>query len=101
MFQAYFDALKNKRDTINALAIEKQNRIAQDHIPDIDEQKAFLSSMNSYLGIMKHYKTYKLRKEMIFKHLSGWWFNFVYLSGGISKFVLKQKPTKILKRSEK
>ncbi len=72
-------------------AIEKQNIVARDHKPNREEQKVFLSSMNSYLGIMKHYKTYKLRKGMIFKHLSGWWWNYVYLSGGISKFVLKRK----------
>ena len=47
--------------------------------------------MNSYLGIMKHYKTYKLRKEMIFKTLSGWWWNLFFLTGGVSKFVLKRK----------
>ena len=72
-------------------AIEKQNAIARDHKPKQEEQKAFLSSMNSYLGIMKHYKSYKLRKDMIFENLSGWWWNYVYLSGGIEKFVLKQK----------
>lgn len=44
-------------------AIEEQNKIARDHKPAPEEQHAFQSSMNSYLGIMKHYKTYKLRKE--------------------------------------
>jgi len=71
-FEAYFACRSNKQNTINA----------------------FLSSMNSYLGIMKHYKTYKLRKMMLFKNLSGWWWNYVYLSGGIAKFVLRQKATK-------
>lgn len=93
-------------------AIEKQNKIARDHSPrginksnfinsrtqsiqrgkpTKEEQQAFQSSMNSYLGIMKHYKSYKLRKEMIFKNLSGWWWNYVYLSGGIAKFKIKTK----------
>jgi len=91
-------------------AIEKQNRIVRDHSPcgikrsfgkaipqgkpTQEEKAAFLSSMNSYLGIMKHYKSYKLRKQMIFKNLSAYWFNHVYLSGGIAKFVLKVKPKK-------
>jgi len=75
-------------------AIEKQNKIIQDHKPTKEEKAAFLSSMNSYLGIMKHYKSYKLRKRMIFKRLSGYWFNHVYLSGGIAKFVLKVRPVK-------
>ena len=72
-------------------AIEKQNQIARDHKPSKEEQQAFQSSMNSYLGIMKHYKSYKLRKEMIFKNLSAWWWNYVYLSGGICKFEMKRK----------
>jgi len=72
-------------------AIEKQNKIARDHKPTQEEQETFLSSMNSYLGIMEHYKTYKLRKRMIFNNLSAWWWNYVYLSGGVSKFVLRTK----------
>ena len=72
-------------------AIEKQNEIARDHKPTKEEQQTFQSSMNSYLGIMKHYKSYKLRKGMIFKNLSGWWWNYVYLSGGICKFEMKTK----------
>jgi len=72
-------------------AIELQNQIAREHKPTKEEQKAFQSCMNSYLGIMKHYKSYKLRKEFIFKNLSGWWWNYVYLSGGIAKFEMKIK----------
>ena len=72
-------------------AIEKQNQIARDNKPTKEEQQGFQSSMNSYLGIMKHYKTYELRKGMLFKNLSGWWWNYVYLSGGICKFEMKRK----------
>ncbi len=75
-------------------AIEKQNQIARKHKPTKEQQQAFQSSMNSYLGIMKHYRTYKLRKEMLFKNLSAWWWNYVYLSGGICKFEMKRKLTK-------
>jgi hypothetical protein len=72
-------------------AIEKQNTIARDHKPTKEEMETFLSSMNSYLGIMKHYKTYKIRKKMILKYLSAWWWNSMYLTGGYSKFVKKRK----------
>jgi hypothetical protein len=72
-------------------AIERQNRVARNHKPSLEEREKFLSSMNSYLGIMKHYKTYNVRKRVIFENLSGWWWNHVCLSGGIGKFVLKQK----------
>ena len=76
-------------------AIKKQNQIARDHKPTKEEQQAFQSSMNSYLGIMKRYKTYKLRKNMIFKNLSGWWWNCVY-PVGYEKFVMKRKVVKKL-----
>jgi len=47
--------------------------------------------MNSYLGIMKHYKTYKIRKKLLFSYLLIWWWNYVYVSGGYSKLVLMSK----------
>ncbi|MDP2903352.1 MAG: reverse transcriptase/maturase family protein [Methylovulum sp.] len=73
------------------MAIEKHNALVIEHKPSKEQQAAFLSSMNSYLGIMKHYKTHQLRKRMLFKNLSGWWWRRVYLSGGMTKFVLKEK----------
>ena len=92
-------------------AIEKHNQIARDHSPcgikrsfgkaipqgkpTKEEQQAFQCSMNSYLGIMKHYKTYRLRRQMIFKNLSGWWWNLFFLAGGVSKFVLKRKKCSV------
>ena len=75
-------------------AIKKQNEVVKDHKPDKEQQAAFLSCMNAYLGIMRHYKTHKLRKRLLFTHLSARWWNTVYLSGGIAKFVLKQKTLK-------
>ena len=41
----------------------KKIKISSNLLPE--EEKAFLSSMNAYLGIMKHYKTYKIRKQVI------------------------------------
>ncbi|OVE79378.1 hypothetical protein BVY01_02760 [bacterium I07] len=72
-------------------AVEKQNRIVLDHKPTAEEKEKFLSSMNSYLGILKHYKTYKLRRKIISNNLSGWWWNYAFLSGGIKKIVFKQR----------
>tara|TARA_B110000238_G_C16100679_1_gene428088 strand:- start:272 stop:1555 length:1284 start_codon:yes stop_codon:yes gene_type:complete len=82
-------------------AIAKQNKVVQNRKPTKAVQEALLSSLNSYLGIMKHYNSFSIRKKMIFKNkdgLSGWWFNYLYLSGGIAKFVLKNKPKKKSKR---
>jgi len=74
-------------------AIEKQNIIVRDHKPTNEEIEDFIANMNSYLGIMQHYKTYKMRKKMIFKNLSAWWWNYVFLTGGISRFVMKKGIT--------
>jgi RNA-directed DNA polymerase len=76
-------------------AIQKHNKVVESAKPTKAEISSFLSSMNSYLGIMKHYKTYKLRKRMLFKNLSGWWWNQAYLSGCVAKFVLKNKVTRL------
>ncbi|MEY2950047.1 MAG: hypothetical protein RLZZ248_1248 [Bacteroidota bacterium] len=70
-------------------AILRQNEITKKYKPTIEEQVKFQSSMNSYLGIMKHYNTYKLRKKMIWKYLRSYWWNVVYLSGGYAKLVRK------------
>ncbi|MFC1725796.1 RNA-directed DNA polymerase [candidate division KSB1 bacterium] len=48
-------------------AIVQYNKIARNHKPSIEVSEKFLSSMNSYLGIMKHYKTYISRKRFIIK----------------------------------
>jgi RNA-directed DNA polymerase len=40
-----------------------------------------------------HYKTYKLRKRMIRKHISGWWENYFFAKGYV-KMVAKQKIRK-------
>jgi hypothetical protein len=47
--------------------------------------------MNSYLGIMKHCNTYKLRKKMLWKNLSPYLWSHAYMSGGYAKFELKKR----------
>jgi RNA-directed DNA polymerase len=118
-------------------AIQEQNKIARDHSPrwiiksrsgssileniqrgkpTKEEQAAFLSIINSYLGILNpckssrehaplslwrgaageakmQYKTYKLRKRMIRRDLSAWWENYFYAKG-YAKMVAKQKIRK-------
>ena len=56
--------------------IQKQNEIVRDHKPTEEEKAQFISSMNSYLGILQHYKTYRMRKRMLFETLSAWWWNY-------------------------
>ncbi|MEI6436317.1 MAG: hypothetical protein WCP32_15910 [Bacteroidota bacterium] len=72
-------------------AIQRQNVIARRHKPTSDKKAQFLSSMNSYPGIVKHYRAYRLRKGMIFKHLSVWRWNRVSMKGELAKFVCRDK----------
>ena len=53
--------------------------------------RKFLASMNSYLGIMRQYSTYKLRKKMLIQNLSAYFWNYAYISNNYSKLVLKIK----------
>lgn len=70
-------------------AIQKHNQVVQTAKPSKIERNACLSSLNSYLGILKHYKTYRLRKCMLAKNLSPWWWHSMSLSADIGKFVFK------------
>jgi len=58
-----------------------------------EEQQMFLSSINSYLGILKHYKTYKLRKKMLLNDLSVYFWNYFYpeVSGSNNYGIFVQK----------
>ena len=53
-----------------------------------------LSSVNSYLGILKHYDTYRLRKSMLLNNLSAYYYNLLYISGNYGKMVSKVKIVK-------
>ena len=59
-----------------------------------EDLKLFLSSINSYLGIMKHYETYKIRKKMLLQNLSAYYWNYFYISSGYGKLVLKARRVK-------
>lgn len=74
-------------------AMEKQNKICKDKSPTKEQKASFLCVINTYLGLMKHYKTYGLRKKML-KNLSPWWWNHHYASGGYVKLTAKQKTIK-------
>ena len=49
------------------------NRIST-RFPVFNQQdlQDFMSSMNSYLGLMRHYKTYKIRREVLKNHIKSW-----------------------------
>jgi RNA-directed DNA polymerase len=72
-------------------AIMKQNDVVDSGSPIKEEKDAFLCSMNSYLGIMRQYKSYNIRKDMIVKYLSHWWWDHVYLGANVTKFIMRPR----------
>ena len=52
----------------------------------------FISSVNSYFGLMKHYKSYKVRKRFILTHLEQW-IPYISIGKGYQKIVRKKDFT--------
>lgn len=72
-------------------AVQRQNNILAANIHNDSahtavEQDAFLSSMNSYLGMMKHYASYNLRSRIV-SGLSPAWWSHIAVTAGCRKFV--------------
>jgi hypothetical protein len=66
-------------------AVNVHNALARDHKPDKEEVAAFISSVNSYLGIMKHYRTYRKRETVLRKTLSPLWYKHIAAAAGYCK----------------
>ena len=58
--------------------------------------EAFVTTMNSYLGLMIHYDTYNKRKKLVSLMDKGW-YKYVYVFGHFQKLVLRKQ----FKSSEK
>ncbi len=71
-------------------AIMEQNRLIESREVTATDVEQFISSLNSYLGILKHYKTFKIRKGFIQKHLSPQWWQYCYIDGGFTCFKKKR-----------
>jgi RNA-directed DNA polymerase len=67
-------------------AIAKQNEVVGNLNITNDALTKFLSSMNSYLGIMKHYKTFRLRRNVFEKALNPLWKKYVFFDKNFHKF---------------
>jgi hypothetical protein len=50
----------------------------------------FIASINSYLGMMRHWNTSRLRGKLL-GELSGWWWNYICSSGAAFKLVKRLK----------
>mgnify|MGYP001363077297 FL=1 len=74
-------------------AIHKQNKLIENTTnPSKAEKLLFLSTMNSYLGILRHFKSYKLRKLYISIVLSKKWFTYFTMNTNFAKFVEIKTP---------
>jgi len=75
------------------VAIMTYNSIIQKAIPEKSQIRQFLISINSYLGIIRHYRTYRLREQMLRMRLSPSWWKYVYAKGRYEKFSAKKNRT--------
>lgn len=53
-----------------------------------EDVRKFSDSVNSYLGAMKHYDTYKLRRTMLAEHLAPKWGRYVKISPEYDKIIV-------------
>ena len=60
-----------RRNFVNSLA--RYSRLAFDRMPEKEEQDSFLSSTNSYLGILAWYKTWRFRTEQLKRYMAAHW----------------------------
>jgi len=63
--------------------LEKERRLTKEAL------NKFLASVNSYLGIMVNYSTYKLRRKMLMESLSPRFGEYVYIADDYAKLVSK------------
>jgi RNA-directed DNA polymerase len=78
-------------------AIEKFNQqLVKISEPDKTMRSLFLSSINSYLGIIKHCQGKKLGIKMIQKRLHPFWWGFGFFNITKWKFVLCKKRKQLM-----
>lgn len=72
-------------------AIDRLNRLAASS-PDyaLTHGEEFVSTVNSYLGMMRHFASYKLRYKVM-KRIGKEWWRVVYFEGPITKAILKNR----------
>lgn len=59
-----------------AESLKRHARLAEDRRPSKEERGQFRSSVNSYLGIMRHYKTYRFRVKQLARYCGKYWSDF-------------------------
>lgn len=77
-------------------AIHLMNMAVQTEGYAEDNAEHFACCLNSYLGLMKHYSTYGLRRRAM-RHINSKWWKVAYVSGHFEKISIKNKYKKINK----
>ena len=77
------------------------NKIAEDGEALLYLEK-FVDSMNSYLGMTIHYRTFNIRRKLC-EMVSPIWWQYVYMGKDFKKFVIKKqyRPLEIAKKNVK
>lgn len=68
-------------------AIQKKNEIIKNHYPNYNERQQFMSSINSYLGILSHYNTYQLRQVFLKRYLNPKWWDWFRAQKDFKKII--------------
>jgi hypothetical protein len=63
-------------------------------IPTIKDLEYFVSSINSYIGFMIHYKTFNIRKKILFSNYMKRMWKYCYTNYNLSKIMLYDKYKK-------
>lgn len=72
---------RTKGNFYYSLKVYNKNIMDGDKIPTFDEIENFVSSINSYLGFLVHYKTFNIRKKLLLSNLMKPWLDFCYFDG--------------------
>lgn len=72
--------------------IRHYNKIAENGLA-LANLERFASSINSYLGLMRHYKTYNIRHRLLRELHKEWW-KYITIEGHIEKVSIKKKYRK-------
>jgi retron-type reverse transcriptase len=78
---------RTKRNFAERLAA--QNRISENHRPDREEKSRFRACVNSYLGILSHYATYRLRRAAL-DTMNHWWRRLFTAGGDLKKITARR-----------
>ena len=69
--------------------------------PSKDMIEHVVGSMNSYLGFMKHYKTYRIRRKLLTSEKMKPWFKYCYNNDKLTKLSIFKEYKKVIGKNKK